>query len=256
MLSVILPTFNKERQIRKVLHHILNELDTFTPDFEIIIVNDGSRDLTLDQINHFIDHSRHRHKIKIVNYPLNVGKGFALSYGFTQSVGDIVIFMDADLDIHPRQIRLFVDTLELFHADMVIGSKRHPLSRVHYPSIRKFYSWGYQQLIRLLFHLNLSDTQVGLKVFRRPVLDRTIPRMVVKQWAYDLELFVIAQKLGFTNIVEAPIDLDQARFSSAVNYKTVYNMFLDTLAIWYRKNIIHYYDRPLRRSLLPHPQAA
>lgn len=63
----------------------------------------------------------------------------------------------------------------------MLGSKGHPLSDVEYPFLRHFYSWGYQQLIRVLFRLNLRDSQTGIKLMRRDVVAAVLPRMAEKQ---------------------------------------------------------------------------
>ena len=98
--------------------------------------------------------------------------------------------------------------------DFAIGSKRHPDSVVHYPRSRRVVSWLYQQLVRLLFGLDVRDTQVGLKVFRREVTDEVLPLLLVKRFAFDLELLAVSSSLGFSRIEEQPIDL-QYRFTGS-----------------------------------------
>ena len=100
-------------------------------------------------------------------------------------------------------------------------------------------------ITKLLFNLNVNDTQVGTKLFRREVLEKVFPRILVKRWAFDLELLVNANKLGY-KITEAPIDLNFKKFDSNINKRmidTIQNMFIDTCAIFYRDKILKYYDR-------------
>jgi hypothetical protein len=151
--------------------------------------------------------------------------------------------MDADLEIHPRQLLKFMEEMERTGADIVIGSKRHPKSKVDYPMKRRLLSWGYNILIRGLFNLKLTDTQPGFKLFRREVLDKELPKLVVKKWAFDLELLVNADQDGF-KIVEAPIELNFNREDGGrIGFGTVRNIFQDTLGIFYRLRIIKYYER-------------
>ncbi|MEK7063969.1 MAG: hypothetical protein AAB939_00615, partial [Patescibacteria group bacterium] len=98
-----------------------------------------------------------------------------------------------------------------------------------------------QRATRLFFGLNVSDTQTGLKVFRREVLEKVLPRLLVKRWAFDLEILAVANRLGFSRIYESPIEL-QYNFASNVTWQAVTNFATDYLAIFYRTHILHYYD--------------
>lgn len=241
-ISVIIPIFN-ESKIYQNLKIFEQSLKKDFENYEIICVNDGSSDETLKKISH-----HKSSKLKILSYPMNVGKGFALCYGFTKSIGQLIAFVDGDLDLHPRQIKLFADLMDLVKADIVIGSKRHPLSQVKYSSQRRLYSKIYQLLIKLLFNLNIGDTQVGIKLFKRKVLKDVLPRIVIKTWAFDLEVLVVANSLGYKRIIEAPVEL-KARFKgSKINLGSVKNIIQDTLAIFYRKNIIGYYNRQINNK--------
>lgn len=239
MLSVIVP-FYREPKITENIKTIENILDKSFSNFEIICVEDGRSD---SKNSNFVKKKSNR--IKVLSYPFNVGKGFALAYGFTQSKGNLVAFLDGDLDIHPKQLRLFVDLMDLVNADIVIGSKRHPLSQVHYPPLRRIYSRVYQILVRLLFGLNITDTQVGIKLFKRKVLRDVIPRLMVKAWAFDLEVLVVAHRLGYRRIIEAPIELKMRRFGSKINFTAVRHILIETAAIFYRRFLLRYYDRQI-----------
>jgi hypothetical protein len=87
----------------------------------------------------------------------------------------------------------------------------------------------------------VRDTQVGLKLFRREVLIAVLPRIVVKRYAFDLELLVVTHHLGFSRVVEAPVHIGQ-RFSSTINRQAIANILLETAATFYRKNVLRYYD--------------
>ncbi len=238
-LSVIVPLHNEPSVFRNI-KTIEKELKKSFSDYEIICVDDGSRDQTSSRIRRY--QSR---KVKLISYPLQVGKGFALCHGFSQSSGDLVAFLDGDLEIHPKQLQLFVNLMDLVGSDIVIGSKYHPLSKVKLPPQRRLYSRLYQFLIRLLFGLKVSDTQVGLKLFKRKVLEKVIPRIIVKTWAFDLEVLVVAHHLGFRRIIEAPIELKMRSFGSKIDFGAVRNILQDTAAIFYRRYLLKYYDRKL-----------
>ena len=238
-LSLITPVFN-EPKIHENLPVIDRELTKTGLPYEIIAVNDGSDAVTTTRLN-----SLSLPNLRIYTYAQNRGKGFALRFGFEQSRGSLICLMDADLQLHPQQIALFTNLATLLNADVVIGSKRHPLSKVEYGPYRRMYSWGYQQLVRFLFNLNLTDTQVGLKLFRRHVLEAVMPRLSIKAWAFDLEVLVVAKHLGFHRILEAPIILGWKPGESHINWRVIPGMLQDTLGIFYRKYLLGYYNRPL-----------
>ena len=119
-------------------------------------------------------------------------------------------FIDADGDISPELLAPFVSIMQSQEPDIIIGSKRHPDSSVHYPPLRRLYSWGYQHLIGLLFRLHIKDTQVGIKLVDRKVIADVLPLLRESRFALDLELLVLARRLGYTRIVEAPVRIRRA----------------------------------------------
>lgn len=244
-ISVVIPAYNKGEVILPALQNILSQLKVQTNNFEVIVVNDGSTDNTLEKAVEFKRFNGSSDKIKIYHLPENSGKGASLCFGFGKSTGDIVIFADGDMDLPARNIRVALAYMDERQADVVVGSKRHTNSVVEYPAIRRFYSLLYQTLIRFLFNLNIADTQVGLKVFKREVLENVIPKIVVKAFAFDLEVLVVARSAGFTKICEFPIELKYG-LSTTINWRSVSNILTDTAGIFYRKAILRYYmERPL-----------
>jgi hypothetical protein len=146
------------------------------------------------------------------------------------------------MELDPANIRGFIEIMETSQCDAVIGSKRHPQSKVAYPRFRRFQSWAYQLLTRVLFNLNVRDTQAGLKLFRRQVLQEALPLLAIKRFAFDLELLVVARQLGYRNVCEAPISLN-FQFESSVNLRSAWRVLWDTAAIFYRLRILRYYER-------------
>lgn len=237
-VSVIIPAYNEEKNIEKTVRGLLNSLGRMIYDFELIIVCDGCKDNTAREVR-----KNKSKKLRVLSYPKNHGKGYALKYGVSHATGEAVTFIDAGGDFHPSHIERFVKLLEVFDADIVIGSKRHPMSKVSYPLIRRLNSYLYHTLLRILFSIQVRDTQTGLKVAKRTVLKKVMPRMVVKQYAYDVEMLVVAKILGFGRVIEAPVEMKFNIITSSLNTKAVINALRDTLAIFYRKNILGYYSQ-------------
>ena len=234
-LSVILPSYNTKNLARNV-SEIKTEIEKITKNYEIIIVNDGS---TKEWKREFekLKESKNS-KIKILSYDINKGKGYALKKGGMMASGNQIVFLDSDLDIPPKQIKFFLDKLK--YSDIVIGSKRHPDSKLIYPVSRRFMSAIYQKLNSILFNLNVKDTQVGIKAFNSKVLKSILPRLAIKRYVFDLELLVVANKEGY-KIKEAPVEIDY-QFGSTINIKSVLNMLWETAAIFYRLKILKHYD--------------
>jgi glycosyltransferase involved in cell wall biosynthesis len=236
-LSVVVPAFREGRHIYANLTRLVDELDKLKVAYEVVVVSDGNTDSTVSEALRVESPA-----IKVFHYPMNIGKGFALSCGVDQSAGALVTFIDADMELNPANIKGFIDLMEASDCDAVIGSKRHPQSDVAYPKFRRFQSAIYQLVVRLLFNLDVRDTQTGLKLFRRQVLREALPLLAIKKFAFDLELLVVARQLGYRKILEAPISLDY-QFESTVNLQSAWRVLWDTAAIFYRLRILRYYQR-------------
>ncbi len=235
-LSVVVPAYREGPRIYDNLNRLVGELDKLGVPYEVIVVSDGNKDATVSEAMRVGSPA-----VKVFHYPMNIGKGFALSCGVDQSIGELVTFIDADMELDPANIKSFIDVMKVNQCDAVIGSKRHPDSMVAYPTFRRVQSAIYQLVVRLLFNLNVRDTQTGLKLFRRQVLREALPLLAIKRFAFDLEVLVVARQLGYRDIVEAPIRLDY-KFESTVNLQAAWRVLWDTAAIFYRLRILRYYQ--------------
>lgn len=248
-LSVVVPAYKQTNTIIEDLTHIQEVLNHIKHDYELIVVNDGSPDKTYEKMQEFYkNHATPKEKVKIINYDKNQGKGYAVKYGMSKSTGDYIGFIDSGMDLNPEGIALALEHMEWYKADIVVGSKRHPASKVSYPLLRRIYSTGYQILCSLLFGLTIKDTQVGLKIFKSNIITDIMPRLLIKRWAFDIEMLAVANYLGYKKIYESPIELRHVKFNSNVNRKVVFNMLWDTCAVFYRMHILHYYSNANKAS--------
>jgi len=241
LLSLVVPAYKQEKTIKKDLENLSKVLSTLPLDYEIVVVEDGFLDNTSEVVKSIKDSN-----IKLFGYEKNRGKGSAIKYGVEKAKGDIIGFIDAGMDIDPSEISIMLDLMEWNKADIVLGSKLHPESKVNYPLSRKILSWGYRTITHILFGYSVRDTQVGFKIYKRKVAKETFSRIIVKKFAFDVEVLTVAYKLGFTRIYEAPIKLDFSKASSVTStnfWKIVLQTFWDTAAVFYRLKIIHYYDK-------------
>jgi hypothetical protein len=244
VLTAILPVYNGGEEIVDNVGVIRRALAEGLPgeEVEVIVVSDGSIDETAEQLLA----ARGAAGFRVIHYDRNLGKGYAVKVGALASHGEWIALIDADLDLDPASVPLYLGVARREGLDFVIGSKRHTDSVVHYPRTRRIASWWYQQLNRLLFRLDVQDTQVGLKVFNRRVVDEVFPLLLVKQFAFDLELLAVSTALGFARIKEMPVRLEYRFTGSALGSITVFRALWDTAAVFYRLRVLHTYQRKRR----------
>ncbi|HUT63063.1 MAG TPA: glycosyltransferase family 2 protein [Anaerolineae bacterium] len=143
-ISIIMPAFNEGTHIFENISTTCKILYEAGMSAEIVAVDDGSYDNTLEEIERA---AKLFDRIVVARNPYNMGKGMALRTGFDYSSGDIIVFLDADLDLHPSQIQRLINMLEDGSHDIVVTSKHHPESQLAYPWSRKVASWIYYMVI-------------------------------------------------------------------------------------------------------------
>jgi glycosyltransferase involved in cell wall biosynthesis len=240
-LSVVVPAYRDGERIVGNIQRLAEALSATGLTWEIILVVDGD----LDTFN--AAWPLRESNVQVFGYRANKGKGFALRYGMSLARGELVTFIDSDMEIGPEEIGRMAQLLDLYQADVVVGSKRHPLSVVQYPLLRRFQSLVFQLIVRALFHVRVRDTQTGLKMMRRDVAVDVIDVALVKRFAFDIELLALARHFGYSRIIEAPVQIDY-RFSSTTNIRAIFSVLWDTAAVFYRLRIRRWYDRSRRRG--------
>ena len=252
MLSVIMPVYRLADSIESNLASVARCLDAGGFRYELVPVDDGSGDGTADALRRTA--ARRPDVVRPVWVERNAGKGNALKEGFRASRGEFVLLLDGDLDIAPKMLPGFFESMARSGSDVVVGSKRHPESKVQYPWHRRLASVIYYTLVRIFIGLPVTDTQTGMKLFRRGPLGEALDRMLVKTYAFDLELLAIACGRG-AKISEAPVEIRFGQKFGALKLRTVREMMTDTLAVFYRLRLLQYYAKvevppPLERNPL------
>lgn len=224
---MIMPTYQLGSVIEDNIGVVRKALDQL--DLELIVVDDGSTDSTATAL----DRVRSRWPdIHLVHLQVNRGKGRALMEGWRVSSGSQVVFLDADLDLPPDQIPSFL--AELDNADIVVGTKRASMAGGGYPDIRRVLSRTFALATVALFRLPVSETQTGLKAFKREVLERVAHQVRIDRYAFDLELLARAHSAGFT-MVEKPVQLGSGAATSSLRASMMWTLGRDTLRIaWWR----------------------
>ena len=246
-LTVVVPFYNPGPRFAAHLGQVVDALEAAGATFEVLAVSDGSTDGSSA-----LAEGLRPEVVRVLSFDQNQGKGAALRAGFDAGHGRWLGFIDGDGDLPGALLTRFVELVMREEPDVLLGSKRHPTSQVAYPPLRRLYSWAYQQLNRVLFHLPVRDTQTGVKFVRRDVLADVLPRMLEKRYAFDLELLVVAWHLGYRRFTEAPVTIVE-RFTSTISLRAVWHMLIDTLAIFSRLRVLHHYGSRGAHPPLPFP---
>lgn len=251
-LSVIVPIYKQAKTIRQDLYSIADTLDRIRYDYEIIAVIDGT---SVDKSYSEAKKCRLK-KLKVLGYKNNRGKGYAVRYGITKTTGDYIAFIDAGMEIDPNGLSMVLEHLEWYRADIIVASKKHPASQVNYPLERRVISFFAHIFSKVFLGINVHDTQAGLKIFKRAVLVKVLPRLLVKRYAFDLEVLAVSNHLGFNRIYEAPLKLNYVfeSLTHATGFTVIWKSFVDACAVVYRLRILKYYDDKNHRKWVYDPE--
>jgi Glycosyltransferases involved in cell wall biogenesis len=201
-LSVIVPAYNEEKSIEQTLKSINSYLSRQSYLYEVIVVNDGSRDRTAYFVSRLISELSY---LRLIDNKENRGKGWAVRQGMLSSKGRIRLFMDADNSTSVDQIERMIPCFEEGF-DVVMGSRRveGAVIAVHQSWLRENIGQVFNLIVRFIHGIPIKDTQAGFKAFSSAAAEKIFPRQTISRWAFDVELLVICQKLGL-RVKQVPI---------------------------------------------------
>ena len=202
-LSVIIPVYNASDYINDSVDQILEYLENLNLEYELILVNDGSTDDTLNVLNNLSGN-----KVKICSLSVNQGKYAAISKGMSEATGDCCLFTDADLPFDLSAIQYAYTLISSNVIHLVVGDRmlKASQSQVSTSLIRQFYSLALSVIIRLLMTGGLYDSQCGFKAFRKDVAKQIFSMLRFKRFSGDIEVLYIALKYNLT-IKRIPVKL-------------------------------------------------
>ncbi len=225
LISVVMPAYNEGKHIAYAIRHIADQLDDNGYRYEIIVVDDGSKDDTFDVVNKLS-----MSNLRFLRLKRNIGKGFALKHGLNNVKGEYVLFFDSDMEVKAKNIDQYIDSLKNF--DLVIASKRHPDSIYDAPFFRRLLSVAFQTLVTIFVGVRATDTQSGLKAGRVGPMRRMFRLLAVKKYAFDVELLTLARLLDYS-FVEMPVNIKLSSWFSpidALRIASVQNVWFYCLA--------------------------
>ncbi len=200
--SIIIPAYNESARIGATLDKVLTYAAERRWEAEVIVVNDGSRDNTVEIVRQYVE----KHPtLRLLENPGNRGKGYSVRNGMLHAGGEVLLFSDADLSAPIDEApKLFAAISE--GADIAIGSRwlQSELQTQKQPLYRQLFGRIFNLLLRMILALKFKDTQCGFKAFSRRAAQAIFPLQKIERWGFDPELLYLAKKLDF-KVVEVPV---------------------------------------------------
>ncbi len=226
--SIVIPAYNESRRIAATLDQVLAFVAAQRWQAEIVIVNDGSRDDTVEIVRGYMLRFP---AVRLVENPGNHGKGYSVRNGVLHATGDFVLFSDADLSAPiTESVKLF-DALRA-GADVALGSRwiRREMQVIAQPLYRRVLGRVFNLALRMVLGLPYKDTQCGFKAFTRAAAQAIFPRQTLEGWAFDPEIIYLARRLGL-RVVEIGVEWSHAGYSQINPFTDGVRMFFELLHI-------------------------
>ncbi len=220
-LSIIIPAYNEGKRIENTLKTWLAYLKKNKWNFELIVVDDGSKDNTFIIVKKFKN-------VKLISYKPNHGKGHAVRTGVLASKGDYVLFCDADLSTPVEELGNLFPYLNNY--EIVIASRALKESRVKTLFIRKFLGRIFNFIVGILMSFYIKDTQCGFKLFRKEAAKEIFNKQIINGWAFDVEILFLAKKLDYKT-KEVPIKWQHFEHEGVTPARQTIKMFKEVLKI-------------------------
>jgi glycosyltransferase involved in cell wall biosynthesis/tetratricopeptide (TPR) repeat protein len=238
LLSLVIPCYNESARVELMMQGLADFQEKWSGNYEVIIVDDGSKDDTTAKIEQAINgrYSFLKDKTRVERLPANVGKGSALKKGVLLSNGDYILTLDADMSTRPSELVNWLRrdrNLFAGQETIYIGSRKHVDGKIEALQSRKFIGGVFNGIVQVFTSLRLKDTQCGFKLYPRKAGLFLFENMHSKGWEHDVELLYQAD-LNDINIVEMPISWVNQPESKVNVVKDSIVMLLGVLAISFR----------------------
>jgi len=222
-ISVVLPAYNEEANIREAVHRALQAVAVHTSGYEVIVVDDGSRDRTSEVVKAIMgEHPQ----VRLIRHDTNKGYGGALRSGFDAATKELIFFTASDNQYDPSEIARLLPLID--SADLVIGFR----ARRQDSPLRRFYAWAWNTLVNLLFGYLGRDIDCAFKLFRRDVLEKVA--LTSSGALIDTQLLAGAKRRG-CRIREVAVSHfpRQAGHQTGADPRVVLRAFRDLIRYWW-----------------------
>ncbi|OGD70745.1 hypothetical protein A3D09_03750 [Candidatus Collierbacteria bacterium RIFCSPHIGHO2_02_FULL_49_10] len=225
-LSVFLPCFNEGENLEKTVKNVIENANRVAQKWELLIVNDGSKDNTLAVARKLAAKDTH---LRVIDHPINRGYGAALKSGFYGAKYSWIAFIDADGQFNFAEIDTLIDTQVRTGADLVIGYYRKRRVALR----RKLNTYAWQLVVHLLFDLQVRDIDCGFKLISKKVIDK-IARLESERGAFISSEFLIKAKKHNFKIIEIPVTHYPRRLGEGTGSKlnVIIKSFVDLFRLW------------------------
>ena len=226
--SIIIPAYNESSRVGSTLEKVLTYVTDQGWDAEVIAVDDGSRDNTVEVIRGY---AKNNPRLRLLQNPGNRGKGYSVRNGMLHARGELLLFSDADLSSPIEEAdKLFAAIAG--GADIAIGSRwlRRDLQTQRQPFYRQMFGRIFNLMLRITLGLRFKDTQCGFKAFTRRAAKTIFPLQKIERWGFDPELLYLARKKGF-KVVEVPVEWAHSEGTRISPLRDGIRMFVEMLKI-------------------------
>jgi glycosyltransferase involved in cell wall biosynthesis len=226
-ISIIIPAYNEELRLPKSLERIRAYLDAKRISSEVIVVDDGSSDGTVQFMESQIAAWP---GLRLVKNPGNRGKGYSVRHGTLEAQGKVILFTDADLSAPIEEADKLLAALATH--DVAIGSRAmdRSLIVVHQPWTREIAGMVFNTIVRVVLGLNIEDTQCGFKAFRREKSQIIFQQQRIERFGFDPELLFLAKRNGLT-IAEVPVRWANAEGTTVSMWDGIRAMFFEVAKV-------------------------
>ena len=229
--SIVIPAYNEGARIRATLERVLAHMQRHGWDAEVLVVNDGSTDDTVQIVQSF---AAQNPALRLLENPGNRGKGYSVRNGVLHASGEVVLFTDADLSSPIEEAdKLFAALAS--GADVAIGSRwlRAELQTQRQPLHRQLFGRIFNLALRIILGLRYRDTQCGFKAFTRRAAQSIFPLQHIERWGFDPEILYLARMFGY-RVEEIPVQWAHREGTRISPLRDGIRMFFEMLRIrWY-----------------------
>jgi glycosyltransferase involved in cell wall biosynthesis len=242
-LSIVIPAYNEGRRISNTLLETFSYLDSLNFESEVLVVDDGSTDGTVDKVMELMEMARGR--LRLIRNPGNRGKGYSVRSGMLQARGEIILFYDADLAVPTTEITKVIRPISEGQFDIVFGSRYLDGDLIGTPQsmLRRAISRIGNLIMRRVTGLDYRDMQCGFKAFRGSAAKSVFRDQVIDGYGFDPEVLFIATKRGW-RLLETPVICNHVEGSKVNILTTPVKVLLEVLTIR-RNDLLGLYEPAL-----------